>query len=382
MQFTSKTDFITLTYSRQLCMLAKQYDDAINFTLGDPDLSTPKPICDAAYKAMMEGKTHYAPNAGIPELRQAICEHVNKTKGGQYVPEQCIVTVGAVSAIYLSFMALLNSGDEVIIIAPYWSQYKNMVKLMDCHPVILDKLDDDLNPDIEALEKLITNKTRAIVVNSPNNPSGHVYPKSVLEAIAELATRNNLFIFADEVYDSLVYDREYCSMVSCCPNDNLLLFNSCSKSFAMTGWRVGYMLGPVDFVKSVIKLQQNVVASVPTMTQYAALEAFNHASEYIPSVVGVFEKRRRVLIENLKNVSKIKFNEPEGTFYAFIDISETGMNSKEFAFGLLEKEHVAVVPGIAYGDSFDNYVRLAFTQNEQGLLEGTERISCFVNKKA
>lgn len=378
MQFTSKTDFITLTYSRQLCMLAKQYDDAINFTLGDPDLATPRPICDAAYKAMLEGKTHYAPNAGIPELRHAICDYVNRKKGGQYNSEQCIVTIGAVSAIYLSFMALLNPGDEVIIIAPYWSQYKNMVRLMDCQPVILDKLDDDFNPDMAELGKLITPKTKAIVVNSPNNPSGHIYPKNILEDISALAVRYGLYVFADEVYDSLVYDTDYCSLVSCCPQEHLLLFNSCSKSFAMTGWRVGYMLGPVDFVKSVIKLQQNVVASVPTMTQYAALEAFTHASEYVHSVVDVFVKRREVLIEHLSKVGKLKFKAPEGTFYAFIDISQTGLDSKAFAYGLLEKEHVAVVPGIAYGDTFDKYIRLAFTQNEDVIAKGVEKIKNFL----
>lgn len=379
MQFQSKTDFIKLTYSRQLCMLAKQYDDAINFTLGDPDLSTPKPICDAAYKAVMDGKTHYAPNAGIPELRQAICDFVEKTKSVKYLPDQCVVTVGAVSAIYLSFMAIINQGDEVVIIAPYWSQYKNMVSLLGGKPVIMDKLDENLNPDIEALEQLITKRTKAIVVNTPNNPSGHIYPENILRAISDIAIRNNLYVFADEVYDSLVYETGFCSMASFCPTDNLLLFNSCSKSFAMTGWRVGYLLGPSEFVKSVIKLQQNVVASVPTMTQYAAVEAFTNATSYIPNLVDVFVNRRNVLIKNLHQVEKLAFKDPEGTFYAFVDISQTDVQSKAFAFDLLEKTHVAVVPGIAYGDKFDNYIRLAFTQNENKIIEGIDRIKGFVD---
>ena len=381
MIFKSKTDFIAITPSRQVCMMAKQYDDAINFTIGDPDLSTPKPICDAAYKAVIEGRTHYAPNAGIPELRDAICNFVANKKRVNYSPEQCIITVGAVSAIYLSLMALVNPGDEVIIIPPYWSQYKNMTLLLEGKPVMVEKLDKHLNPDMEELEKLVTNRTKAIVINNPNNPSGHVYPESVLKGVADIAIRHGLYVFADEVYDSLVYDKPFVSMASYCPAENLLLFNSCSKSFAMTGWRVGYMLGPVDFVKSVVKLQQNMVASVPTMTQYAALEAITHADEYIPQVVNVFSKRREVLIENLKQVEKVKFNYPEGTFYAFLDISETELTSKEFTFGLLDKEHVAVVPGYAYGDNFNNYVRLAFTQKENIIIEGIERIRRFIQQK-
>lgn len=378
MQFKSKTDFITVTLSRQVCMMAKKYEDSINFTLGDPDLSTPKPICDAAYKAVLEGKTHYAPNAGIPELRQAICEYEGKRKGVNYTADQSIVTIGAVSAIYLSLMALINPGDEVIIIPPYWSQYKNMTLLLGGHPVILNSLDENLNPDLEELEARITAKTKAIIINNPNNPSGHVYPEFVLKSIADIAVRHGLFVLADEVYDALVYDKPFVTMASFCPADNLLLFNSCSKSFAMTGWRVGYMLGPIDFVRSVIKLQQNLVASVPTMTQYAAFEAITNADTYVPTVTNIFEKRRKVLIENLRKIDSLNFKDPEGTFYAFIDISKTGLKSKDFTFGLLEKEHVAVVPGIAYGESFDNYVRLAFTQNDEVIVKGINRINGYL----
>lgn len=378
MEFKSKTDFIAITPSRQVCMLAKQYDDAINLTIGDPDLSTPKPICDAAYKAMLEGKTHYAPNAGIPELRQVICDFTERRKWVKYDADQCIVTIGAVSAIYLSLMALVNPDDEIIIIPPYWSQYKNMTLLLGGKPVMVEKLDENLNPDIEALESLVTNHTKAIIMNNPNNPSGHVYPEWVLKAVADVAVRHGLYVFADEVYDSLVYERPFVSMAAFCPPENMLLFNSCSKSFAMTGWRVGFLLGPANFVKSVVKLQQNLVASVPSMTQYAALEAFTHDDEYIPKIVDVFSKRRKVLIDNLCKVEKLKFVNPEGTFYAFIDISATGLNSKEFVFGLLEKEHVALVPGYAYGDGFDNYVRLAYTQKEDLLIDGIGRIKRFV----
>lgn len=378
MEFKSKTDFITVTLSRQVCTMAKKYDDAINFTLGDPDLSTPRPICDAAYRAVLEGKTHYAPNAGIPELRQAICDYERKRKGTSYSADQCIVTIGAVSAIYLSLMAIINPGDEVIIIPPYWSQYKNMTLLLGGNPVFVEQLDSNLNPDVEALEKLVTPKTKAIIINNPNNPSGHVYPEYILKSLASMAERHGLFVLADEVYDALVYDTPFISMASYCPAENLLLFNSCSKSFAMTGWRVGYMLGPADFVKSVIKLQQNLVASVPTMTQYAALEAFNNAEVYVPSIVNVFKERRNVLLSSLFDLPKIVYKEPEGTFYSFIDISETGMNSKDFTFGLLEKEHVAVVPGIAYGNQFDGFIRLAFTQNDAKIREGLLRINHYL----
>lgn len=377
----NKTEFITLTLSRQLCQKAKEYDDSINFTLGDPDLNTPKEICKAAYEAALAGNTHYAPNAGIPSLRTAVCKYVNKNKSTSYSDNNVVITVGAVEAIFLASMALLNYGDEVIIFAPYWSQYSNICKLLGATPIVINEYKQALEPKIESIKDAINSKTKAIIINNPNNPSGCVYSKEFLEAVSKIAIEYNLYIFADEVYDTLVYDDSFVSLAKYCPKENLVLFGSCSKTFAMTGWRIGYVLANETYTASIIKLQQNIAASVPSITQYAALEAFSNPEKYIKPIKDIFADRRECILRELAKIPGIKYSIPQGTFYVFIDISSTGLKSKEFCFSLLEKEHVALVPGIAYGECFDNYVRLAYTLDVKVLKEGISRLSRFILNK-
>ena len=264
---------IAPTLSRQLFMMAKQYDDVIDFTLGDPDVPTPKAICDAAYNAAINGKTHYAPNAGLPALREAIAKQVSKESGMDYTANNVAVTIGATEAVFLSFMACINSGDEVIILAPYWVQYENIVKLLGGKPVIIDTFKEDFEPDLNTIHKAINDRTKAHVLNSPNNPSGYVYKDAFLKELAEMASTNNILIFDDEAYRSLVYDGEYPSIAKYCRKEAIFIINSFSKEFAMTGWRVGYVVAEENFINTVVKFQQNIAVCVSTPNQYAAIEA-------------------------------------------------------------------------------------------------------------
>lgn len=378
MKLSALTRVVSPTLSRQLFMMAKRYDDVVDFTLGDPDIPTPLPICEAAINAAKAGHTRYAPNAGLPELRDTIAKQVSKESGIAYEAANVAVTVGATEAVYLSFMACINSGDEVIILAPYWVQYENIVKLLGGKPVIIDTFKEDFEPDVKTIHKAITDKTKALVVNSPNNPSGYIYKDSFLKELAELVIANHITIFDDEAYRSLVYEQEFPPITKYCSKEDVVIINSFSKQFAMTGWRVGYVIGEEDFIKEVIKFQQNIAVCVATPNQYAAIEAMSHADQYARGIKEVFTKRRETLVRELNKIDKISYQAPQGTFYAFIDISKTGKDSKSFCFELLEKEHVAVIPGVAFGDAFDNYIRLAFTLNEDKIVEGVVRIGNFI----
>lgn len=379
MELSALSRIIAPTLSRQLFMMAKQYDDVIDFTLGDPDVPTPKVICEAANKAALEGKTRYAPNAGLPALREAIANQVSKESSIDYNANNVAVTVGATQAVYLSFMACINPGDEVIILAPYWVQYENIVKLLGGKPVIIDEFKEGFEPDPITVFNAITNKTKVIVVNSPNNPSGYIYTDAFLKELAEMASTNNIRIFSDEAYRSLTYDQDFNSIAKYSRKEDVVIINSFSKQFAMTGWRVGYVVAEEAFISTVVKFQQNMAVCVSTPNQYAAIEAMANADKYACGIKDVFQKRRDVLKRELDKIPTLKCQTPQGTFYAFIDISATGLNSKFFCFDLLEKEHVAVIPGVAFGEAFDNYIRLAFTLNEDRITEGLNRINHYIN---
>lgn len=379
MELSALSKVISPTLSRQLFMMAKQYDDVIDFTLGDPDIPTPKAICEAAYNAAINGQTRYAPNAGLPALREAIAKQVTKESGIDYTANNVAVTIGATEAIYMSFMACINPGDEVIILAPYWVQYENIVKLLGGKPIIIDTFKEGFEPDLNVIKKAINEKTKAIVVNSPNNPSGYIYKASFLKKLAEMANANHVLVFDDEAYRSLVYDQPFTSIAEYCRKEDVVIINSFSKQFAMTGWRVGYVVADEQFINAVVKFQQNIAVCVATPNQYAAIEAITNTDKYAGGIKDVFTKRRAVLIRELGKIKDICFHAPEGTFYAFVDISKTGRNSKFFCFDLLEKQHVAVIPGIAFGEAFDNYIRLAFTLNENKIVEGVNRIHDYIN---
>jgi len=360
-------------------MRAKQYDDVIDFTLGDPDIPTPDGISDVAIQSLAQGKTRYVPNAGVPELRRAVAEKESKHSGLPYSEENVLITVGATEAVYLAFMALLDPGDEVLILAPYWVQYENIVKLFGGKPVIVDDYSIGFEPSLSSIEARISDKTKAIVVNSPNNPSGYVYSSSFMRGLGLIAQNKAIYILADEVYRSLIFEGEYDSISRYSPMQQLVLLNSFSKQFAMTGWRVGYMVAHKDIIDAAVKFQQNIAVCVPSISQYAALEALRKEQFYAEQIKAIFCKRRELLLSLLQDCKGITCDAPRGTFYAFLNISALGMKSMEFACSLLDKAQVALIPGVAFGGAFDKYVRLAFTLNESKIEKGLFRLSQYVD---
>ena len=369
--------------TRKLFNLAKQYDNVIDFTLGDPDVQPHQAIKDAGCAAIQAGKTRYSQNAGLLELRETISSYYLRTEGLIYNSNgEIIVTVGAMEGLYLSLLSLLNPGDEVIIPAPYYVNYVQMVSLCHATPVVIDNPKaDELSFNIEDVEAAITEKTRAIIINTPANPSAKLIPQNKIEALAEIAIKHDLIVISDEVYKCLIYgDEPFKSIVTIeGMRERTVLINSLSKEFCMTGYRLGYVLAPEELISTMTKLQENVCACAPLPSQYAAIEALSGKGDYSSHMVETFRHRRDLLVNGIRSIPLLSCNEPEATFYLMVNISKTGMKSEEFALNLLKAVQVALVPGIAYGKSCDDYVRIAFTLNAEKIEEGITRITQFVN---
>lgn len=374
---------IKASLTRHLFNLAKQYDDVIDFTLGDPDLQPLQAIKDAACNAIQDGKTRYSQNAGLMPLREIISQRYQRRQGLTYsAQEEVIVTVGAMEGLYLAMLSMLNPGDEVIIPAPYYVNYVQMVQMCHAIPVIVtSKAGKGLTFNIQEIEKAITTRTRAIIINTPANPSGKVLDANQIAQLADIAIRHDLVVIADEVYRCLVYDnREYHSIV--CENgmrERTILVNSLSKEFCMTGYRLGYVVGPKEVIAAMTKLQENVAACAPLPSQYAAIEALGGKHDDERNMVDVFRRRRDILVEGIQAIPILDCEVPEATFYLMVNISKTGMTSVTFAEELLKSVHVALVPGLAYGECCNHYVRIAFTMDEDKIREGLRRITMFCN---
>lgn len=375
-------DNIKTSLTRQLFNLSKQYDNVIDFTLGDPDVQTHHAIKEAACKAICEGKTRYSQNAGLLQLRETIHDYYIRTEGLDYNPvDETIVTVGAMEGLYLILLSLLDPGDEVIIPAPYYVNYVQMCQMCHGIPIIVDNPNaGELSFDIEDIESMITPRTKAIMINTPSNPSGKIIPQDKIYAIAELAKKYDLVVISDEVYKSLIYDSDDFKSIAAIDGmrERTVIVNSLSKEFCMTGWRIGYVLGPSEIITAMTKLQENVAACAPLPSQYAAIEALSGKGDYSSEMLSIFRSRRDVLVHEIQKIDKLSCSLPEATFYLMVNISGTGLNSEEFAFELLRQEHVALVPGITYGKCCDNFVRIAFTVEESKIQEGVRRIKRFV----
>ena len=368
--------------TRALFNMAKAYPDVIDFTLGDPDVQPHRAIKDAGCAAIQEGKTRYSQNAGLPTLRETITDYYKRTEGFEYDPNtEVIVTVGAMEGLYLALLSLLNPGDEVIIPAPYYVNYVQMVSLCHGKAVVVDNPDaEELSFSVEDVERAITDKTKAIIINTPSNPSGRIIPQDKIRALAEMAKKHDLVVISDEVYKCLIYDNATFRSIVAIDGmrERTVLVNSLSKEFCMTGWRIGYVLAPEELIATMTKLQENVVACAPLPSQYAAIEALSGKGNYSENMVKIFTSRRNKLVAGLRQLPLLRCNVPQATFYLMVDISATGYTSYDFAVALLRAQHVAVVPGVTYGKSCDKYVRIAFTLNEDKIEEGVRRIGEFV----
>lgn len=381
MQISNVAKSLEPSLTRKLFNMSKEYDDVIDFTLGDPDIIPHQNIRNAGCEAIMNGRTRYSQNAGLLELREAISNYSKVKENLDYDPnKEIMITVGGMEGLYLTFLATLNPGDEVIIPAPYWINYKQMVQICNAVPIVVSS-NEDLSLSIENIERAITPKTKIIVVNNPSNPSGNVVDKETLYGLARLVMENGLTLITDEVYKTLIYDDMDFFRIATVDGmrQHTVIVNSFSKQFSMTGWRIGYVLAPEVLVSEMCKLQENIAACAPLPSQYAAIEAIRHADEYSERMHHEFAKRRETLINGIKNIPLISCNTSKATFYAMVNIKETGMTSLDFAYKLLKEAHVAVVPGITYGECCEGFVRIAYTLGIEKIEEGLKRINSFVN---
>lgn len=375
----------TLTMDTKAKEMKASGIDVISFGVGEPDFDTPEFIKDAAIKALREGKTKYTAAAGIPELKEAIAEKLYRENGLSYSPSEIIVSCGAKHSLYNAFQAILSPGDEVIIPSPYWVSYPAQVLLNDGTPVIAETLEEDgFNLKPETLEKLITPKTKAIVLNYPSNPTGLTYSDDTLKAVGDLAVRHNLFIISDEVYEKLLYDGATHTSIASISEEvkaRTLLINGLSKSHAMTGWRIGYTAGPEDVIKAMSKIQGQSTSNPNSIAQWAAVEALRGPQDFLQPMLKEFDKRRRYLVEELNKIEGVTCMMPRGAFYAFPNISGllgrkcsggTIEDSSDLAMHLLEEARVALVPGSAFGK--EGFLRISYATSMENIVEGLKRI--------
>lgn len=367
---------------RKMFDLAQKYDDVVKLTVGEPNFDTPQNIKDAAKKAIDEGYTHYSPNAGLPELREAIAKEYLKYSR-DYTYENVMITVGGMEAITMCLIATVNPGDEVIIPDPCFPNYVGQVMVAGAKPVNAPVYEEnDFSIKAEDIEKAITPRTKAILLNSPSNPLGSVITKDEIIKIAELVKKYNLIVYSDEVYDKIIFDDfEYFSIAQV-PDvrDQVLVINSFSKSHAMTGWRIGYIVGHKDIIAVMPKLQEGIVSCVSTFTQRAALEALQGSQDEVKKMHSDYLRRRDILIDGLNNIPGITCKKSPGSFYAFANIKALGVSSEQFAEDLVKHARVVVVPGSAFGSMGEGYFRTVFANSDENLKEAVRRIDEYVRK--
>lgn len=383
MKVSKRIARIEPSLTRKMFNLAKNFDDVIDLTLGDPDLAPPEELWRAAYQAMEGNKLHYSANAGLPEARQAVSKKIAEVWGQECALENIAITVGGMEALFLSLYCMIDEGDEVIVFAPYYINYLQMIELCGGKAVVVDAYDAQkgLHVRRDVLEAAVTDKTIAIIINSPNNPTGDVFSREMLRDIAVVAQAHDLSIISDEVYRTLLYDGRTHESVLQFPEaaGRTLVVDSMSKEYSMTGWRIGFAFGPEEIIANMVKMQENVAACANVASQYALVEAYEGK---VPNnfIVEEFRKRRDYLHEALSGIKWLRVRKPKATFYMFVDISQTGYRSEEFAYKLLEDVHVAVVPGVVYGKAYDSYIRVAFTRKVELLEKAVGRFHTFFNK--
>lgn len=346
-----------------VCAMAAKMDNVIDLSVGDPNFTTPQPIIEAAFEKTRAGMTHYTAAEGLSELRQAICDFYQDKYQLKFNLNQVLVTVGAEHALFIALEALLDPGDEVIIPQPSFSPYIDQVKLANGTPVTVDGK-AAVGYKIEAAEiaKKITPKTKAIIINTPNNPTGNVMTAAEEQALADLAIKNDLLIFSDEIYSDYVMPGKTFTPLAKFAPDNTVTISGMSKSFAMTGWRIGYLIGPNWLVTTANDVNDAVTFTTPTMSQEGALYGLQHHDELVAPIVEAFQKRLTYLQTELPKIDWLDVSPVEGSIYVFADIRATGLNSVEFADQLLKKAGILVVPGLAFGKSGEGFVRIAATQ--------------------
>jgi aminotransferase len=365
---------------RKFFDLAASMDDVISLGVGEPDFITPWNIRDQAIAALQDGHTAYTANAGLLELREEIANYLHRRFQVEYDPrDQVIVTVGASQSIDLAFRAILNPGDEVLIIEPSFVSYASLVTLAGGVPVrISTYAENEFKVTPEQLEEAITDRTKAILLCSPNNPTGTALSRKELVDLAEIVKKHDLLVVSDEIYAELTYDEEFTSFAQL-PDmyERTILINGFSKGFAMTGWRLGFLAAPAELTKLMVKIYQYTTMCAPTMLQKGALEALQNSADHVEKMRQSYWRRRNFIVESLNQIG-LSCHTPGGAFYVFPSIKETGLTSEQFAEQLLQAEKVAVVPGNAFGSSGEGYIRCSYATSIEQLEEAVQRIDRFL----
>ena len=358
--------------------------EVIGLNMGEPDFNTPEHISSACVKAIQEGKTKYVNVNGIPPLRDAICRKLMRENHVKYEPSQIVVSTGAKQALDNAVMAICNPGDEIIVPIPCWVSYIEMVKLADGIPILVDTDPKSFQLDLAAIDKAITPKTRGIMINTPNNPTGAVYTEGRLQALGELAVKNDFYIISDEIYEKLIYNNKKHVCIASLSEEikeHTILINGLSKSFAMTGWRIGYSATPMDVARAISSLQGHTTSNSTTFVQWAAIEALEGPSDTIEFMRTKFDERRRYLVERLNSMPHISCFNVDGAFYLMPDVSDffgkrfgkwVIKDSVDFCAYILEEARVAIVPGSAFGAP--NFVRIAYSNSLEAIRQGMDNI--------
>jgi aspartate aminotransferase len=363
----------------RMALIAKKLEDegkeVLNFTMGEPDFDTPEHICEAAKLALDRGYTHYTSSMGITELREEIARKIQEENKVDASRENVIVTPGAKQAIYELMMSVLDGGDRVIMLDPAWVTFASAVKLAGGESTWVKRLDEAVK--YESLESAVSEKTKMIIINSPNNPAGYVLSEQELKEVAEFAVDHDLLVLSDEIYEKILYGHRHVSIASFdgMP-ERTVIINGFSKTYAMTGWRIGYAVAPPEIVSGMLKIQQHSVTCAASFAQFAALTALRSSQACVQEMVEKFKRRKDVVVKRFNDLGLRCLN-PEGAFYAFVNTSKYG-NDVEFTERLLKESYVVVTPGSAFGDAGNNYVRFSFATSIENIIEGIERLEKIV----
>lgn len=366
---------------REMFAMQTGLEDVVSFALGEPDFTAPKHVIDATVASFQRGETHYTPNAGIPALREAVAKSY-QARGLAYEPAEILIGAGAISLLNLACTAILDIGDEVLLPDPGWANYKGLMMQVGAVPVPVKVTEENgFMYDVGDLRAAITPKTKVILINSPSNPTGGVASAENLRQIAELAREKDLYVLTDEIYRELLWDDEPYTSIASLPGmkERTVIVDGFSKTYAMTGLRVAYAAAPEEVIAAMTKLLENVLSSVNEGVQWGGVAALTGSQACVEEMKAQYRRRRELVVKGLNAIDKISCLPPKGAFYAFANISKTGLSSRDFAIRLLREKHTVVVPGTGFGEGGEGFVRLSYATSEENIREGLKRIREFVD---
>ncbi|RLG44063.1 MAG: pyridoxal phosphate-dependent aminotransferase [Thermoproteota archaeon] len=371
--------FIVLAKAREL---EREGKDVIHLEIGEPGYLPPRHVLEATKKAVDQGMTKYTPSAGIYELREAIADRVSSTRGVDVSAENVVVTVGAKMAIFASLMMLVDPGDEVVIPMPAYPAYESVARFAGgvVKPVLLRE-EKGFSPDVEDILSAVSEKTKAIVINTPSNPTGGIYKRKDLEEIVKLAIEKDIVVISDEIYEDIIFDGKKHESILSVPGaeDVSIMISGFSKTWAMTGYRLGYVVAKKEFAEKITKIQINTTSCPAHFTQIAAIEALKGPWDEVKAMIEDYQYKRDLIYDEINKINGFTMIKPAGTFYAFPNIKKTGMSSEEMATKLLEEAGVALLPGTAFGDAGEGYLRISFAGPREDIVEGMKRIREFMS---